>query len=346
MVERAESEPKSNRSKLIRSVLIRFAVVGLLIGLVLGTNQYDWEAFGQEFSNAHTGWLVGAFLFGGVIHLTAAWRWVALLRVQDIDLPYLRVLKVNLIGFFFNQFLPSTVGGDAVKIFYAMRQTPGKKAKAALSMIMDRVLGLLSILCVTLILIPFEWERLSADPNTKTISLTLAVMLGCLFMGLFVAAVFPLNVLPQAIKNLWPRVPKRDIFETLYEGFQAHKHYPLKTTVALVAAVATVIPVLGLGSFISHALHLDIGVGPMTILFALVLCAMSVPLPGGHGMREGAFVLLFPIFNVTRDGIPVGDETALACSTLFLAITIFWALIGGGIYLLFSHQLKAENIEQ
>jgi hypothetical protein len=61
---------------------------------------------------------------------------------------------------------------------------------------------------------------------------------------------------------------------------------------------------------------------------------------GGHGLREGAFAFLFTLFSITRHGNPVGEETALACSTIFLATSILWSLVGGLVYLFYSHTIK------
>jgi uncharacterized protein (TIRG00374 family) len=332
----------SNRSKLIRSVIIRFGVVGIILALILGTKKYDWSVYMQEFTAANRLWLVLSFCLLGVVHCLGALRWYFLLRVQDIQLRYSKVLQVNLIGFFFSQFLPSNVGGDAVKIFYAMRQTPGKKANAALSMVMDRVLGLIAILFLTLLMLPMEWERLGSNPQTRPVIIGLAIVLICIFAGLIAGALFPFHRLPSFFHRLWEKVPKRDILETLYNGFHAHGKNLRYTLAAIGAAAVTVVPLLSMGWFLARSLNLDTGIGPMIIIFGLVICAMSAPLPGGHGMREGAFVILFPIFAVTRGGELVGEETALACSTLLLGISLLWAFVGGVIYLTLSHRLKAE----
>jgi uncharacterized protein (TIRG00374 family) len=252
----------SNRSKLIRSVIIRFGVVGIILALILGTKKYDWSVYMQEFTAANRLWLVLSFCLLGVVQCLGALRWYFLLRVQDIQLRYSKVLQVNLIGFFFSQFLPSNVGGDAVKIFYAMRQTPGKKANAALSMVMDRVLGLIAILFLTLLMLPMEWERLGSNPQTRPVIIGLAIVLICIFAGLIAGALFPFHRLPSSLHRLWEKVPKRDILETLYTGFHAHGKNLRYTLAAVGAAAATVVPLLSMGWFLARSLNLDTGIGP------------------------------------------------------------------------------------
>jgi hypothetical protein len=322
---------------------IRLLVAAAIIGLIIWKN--DWELFFREFAQADWRWLAAAFLSFGMALLVGAFRWQQLLRVQGIRLPFRETLTINMVGFFFNQFLFGSTGGDIIKIFYAIRKAPDRKAEATLSMVMDRVVGLVAILAVTFLLLPLEWGTLSHNTETRSILIGLAVVLAGVFSGLAVVFFFPLRVLPEAIQKLWLKVPKRDVFESLYAGMQAHGKQGKYTAYALGAAVLTVIPLLSVGWLLTQAMSLDIGYGSMTILFAIVLCAMSIPLfPGGHGIREGAFFLLFGVFGVTRLGEPVGEETALACSTLFLMIVLIWSLIGGVIYLFFSSHLKKTTV--
>jgi len=322
---------------------IRLLVAGAIIGLIVWKN--DWELFFKEFSQADWRWLVAAFLSFGLALLIGALRWQQLLRVQGIRLPLGETLTINMIGFFFNQFLFGSTGGDLIKIFYAIRKAPDKKAEATLSMVMDRVLGLIAILGITFLLIPLEWGTLSQNDETRKIVIALAVVLTAVFAGLATVFFFPLRVLPEVFQTLWQKVPKREVFESLYAGMQAHGKQGKYTSYAIGSALLTVIPLLSVGWLLAKALHLDIAYGPMTILFAIVLCAMSIPLfPGGHGIREGAFFLLFGLFGVTRYGEVVGEETSLACSILFLMIVLTWSLVGGVIYLFFSSHLKKTTV--
>jgi len=338
-------DSKGKNRKALRDGLIRFGIIAVILAIVLGTNQYDWAKFGREFSEAEPAWLLAAFLMAGCTHLFAAGRWFFLLKVQNIDVPYTRTLKVNLVGFFFSQFLPSAIGGDAIRLIYAMRQTRAKKAEAGLSILMDRVLGLVGLLVVALILIPFQWEILADDPDTRPVIIGLAIVLSAILGGMISAAIFPFHLLPMQIRNLWDRIPIpiRQIVNALYTGFHAHGRNRRMTFAALGCGTLTILPLLTIGWLITRSLHLDVGLGTMAIILAIVLCAMSVPLPGGHGIREGAFVVLFAVFGITRDGVKVGEETALACSVLFLGISLVWAAVGAVIYLALSHQLKADH---
>ena len=55
--------------------------------------------------------------------LLVAWRWQLLLRADGVRVSLLRLTRYYLIGFFFNNFLPSSIGGDVARVMYAARQT-------------------------------------------------------------------------------------------------------------------------------------------------------------------------------------------------------------------------------
>jgi glycosyltransferase 2 family protein len=301
----------------------------------------DWAKFGAELKNAEIFWIVLGFLSAGVGTALGALRWNRLLRVQNVCLTYPKTLAYSLIGIFFNQFLPAATGGDVIKIFYILKEAPDRKARATLSIVLDRILGLLAILLLTLVLVPLEYQRITEHAETRFFIIILALLVMVLFSGLLLVWFVPPSILPTFCHRLWEKMPKKDVLQSLYEGYQAHRKVPRVALSALAAAVLAVVPILSTGYFIAHSLHLDVHYAQMTILFSMVICSMSLPISfGGHGLREGAFILLFQIFNLTRAGIPVGIETATACSTILLGIGLVWSLIGGVVYLFYSHNLK------
>jgi uncharacterized protein (TIRG00374 family) len=72
-----------------------------------------------------------------------AWRWWLLLSIAGVDVPLSTALRYYFIGVFANNFLPSTVGGDAAKVYY-LGQEHGYRTIVA-SVVVDRMLGLGSL---------------------------------------------------------------------------------------------------------------------------------------------------------------------------------------------------------
>ena len=65
---------------------------------------------------ASPGWLVGALLLYLAMVLASAWRWGLLLRAQGVHLPFRSLTSSFLVATFFNNFLPSNIGGDVVRV--------------------------------------------------------------------------------------------------------------------------------------------------------------------------------------------------------------------------------------
>jgi hypothetical protein len=331
-----ETEPKKPGGawKIAAKVIVTVTILAVIF------RKNDWAALGREFQNADLVWMTAAFLCMGLGLVGTSVRWDYLLKVQDIDLPVFKVWIINMIGIFFNQFLLGSTGGDVVKVLYIAKQAPRRKARAMLSVIMDRVLGLLAMLLVIALFLPLELKRLEGNHDTRLILLALGVVTAMILLGGLGVWFVPVQRLPRFCHLLWEKVPQRQVIAAVYEGFHAHGKAARPTLLALLWTVITVSAVLSTGYLISRAMHLDIGYPQMTMLFAIILCAISLPVSlSGHGVREGMFILLFNVFSVTRDGQPVGNETALACSIIFFGLNLAWGLLGGLVYLGYSHKL-------
>jgi uncharacterized membrane protein YbhN (UPF0104 family) len=85
---------------------------------------------------------VSAYILSQLIFVT---RWCLLLRVQSIRIGYLTAFKLHLIGLFYNNCLPSSLGGDVLRAWYVTRHTD-RKLEAALSVFVDRVIGMTGLM--------------------------------------------------------------------------------------------------------------------------------------------------------------------------------------------------------
>jgi hypothetical protein len=89
---------------------------------------------------------------------------------------------------------------------------------------------------------------------------------------------------------------------------------------------------------LGHAIGLRMTYLQVVMILSVVICVISLPISiGGHGVREGAFVLLFAAFGViTVDPhTGAGYETAVLYSLLFFALLLVWGLVGGVVYIFF-----------
>lgn len=301
---------------------------GILIYLF---RQVDWEQLGQEFAKTNLWWYGLALVFTllGMCLTAIRWRW--LLRVQGIALPLRRAFSLTFIGMFFNAFLLGTTGGDLSKLYYITKEAPDRKAKAVLSVVMDRAIGLLALLMLGLVALPFKASVLWQDGDTRNLALLLLVLFVAGVGGLLFLLLTPFHRSPEWIRRYWAKVPGRDVIETLLEGVRQHgRSARLTISAFLLSLVLQFFLILG-GWSLAFALQLEIPLITIILILAIVQVAISLPISiGGHGVREGVFFILLLAFGFVDN--QTGKEVAIAYSILFFSLQLFCSLVGSVVY--------------
>lgn len=99
--------------------------------------------------------VISALFFLMLGLLLGGFRWWILLRITDVNVKLLFILKLYLIGGFFSTYLPGAIGGDAVRGLYIYRAQKDARAKVIFSIVVDRIFSLFGLLMVALLLIIF-----------------------------------------------------------------------------------------------------------------------------------------------------------------------------------------------
>lgn len=153
---------KSKKFKYV-SYILRFAVAGA--ALYWAFHKVDLREVSEKLFTLNV-WVVllalGAWLASQFIFVS---RWLLLLRVQSIKISYWAAFRLHFLGIFYNNCLPSAVGGDFVRAGYATAHTD-KKVEAVLSVFVDRFVGITSMILMAAAcywLIPVEGQRLTVS---------------------------------------------------------------------------------------------------------------------------------------------------------------------------------------
>src|SRR3954452_22280808 len=111
----------------------------------------DARALTSRLAAARLEYVAAGVLLYGAGQALSAWKWRLLLRPVGLGaVGYGRLLAFYFIGMFFNLFLPTVVGGDAVKAWLLARET-GAVARSTVSVFMERNLGLLALLTIAIV---------------------------------------------------------------------------------------------------------------------------------------------------------------------------------------------------
>jgi uncharacterized protein (TIRG00374 family) len=128
-----------------KNQLLVVAKIGLSVGLIFWLLKgADIETIWQTVKSARIGVLVIAFLMFYIGFCLIALRWRLLLRVEKIDAGFFYLLKSINIAVLFNSLLPSTIGGDAYRMYDVWR-LGGTKTKAVAVILIDRFLGMFAL---------------------------------------------------------------------------------------------------------------------------------------------------------------------------------------------------------
>jgi uncharacterized protein (TIRG00374 family) len=254
----------------------------------------------------------------------SAYKWYLLLRPVRLAVAYLRVLAFYYIGMFFNLFLPTLIGGDAVKALLLTRET-GAPARATMSVFMERNLGLLALLSIALV---SAWQA----PATTVAGLSLLTLTALLFAA-FVAANLVLStrityqLLDRAI-GVTPLARLRPRAASIYEALTPYRRAPLEVAAAILLSFVFQSVIIAVVFLNAHALSQEFPFFAVAVFVPLISLAGMLPISvNGLGLREALYVFFF-------GGLGASTEVAVSMALLYLAVTFLASLPGGLVYAL------------
>lgn len=246
----------------------------------------------------------------------SAWKWQVSLRLHNIVYPYAYLLRVLCIAFFFNNFLPTAIGGDAYRAYRTMDRAK-RKAHPISAVILERLVGILALLLlgyVSAIYLIFYGELL--HPEWVTISLWLAtagiVALAVISRGAVVDRIL------ERIGKIGKLEPLVDSLRTLSGNRHQFGSLVLSSLVfqgTAIGAVATLFAALGqAGVWFQSGL---------TAAAAGVAGVLPVSI-NGIGVVEGSFVAA-----AWESGLPYEDAiiVALFLRVFMLASSVVFGLL-------------------
>ncbi len=341
-----KQKEKKDRKRDLSWTIIRVAVT-ISILVYLGFKVH-WAELSKQFLQSNMVWLLIACFLIGITFLLASIRWMLLLRVQDIFLPLKIGTGLTLIGQFFNAFLLGSTGGDVVKVFYVAKYAPSRKTHAMMTVIMDRIIGLFVLVCIALSAMSWQLRLLLQRQDTKIIAYALLIIFGIMVGGAVSLALIPFKRLPFFPHNLWNKIPKRHMIETLVEAFRKHGSSVRLTLEAIACSIAIWFIVYTAGYCIALAMNLKVTYMQILVTLSIVTFVISLPISiGGHGVREGTFVAMFALFGIIAIDRQTGrgQEPAVLFSLLFFGLFLVWSLVGGLAYLTFRHNFETIATE-
>ncbi|MBO4511222.1 MAG: flippase-like domain-containing protein, partial [Victivallales bacterium] len=136
------------RIRKIALILLKLAGVALAVWLMRRTLQGVEGSLLSSLQGSVKPLIAMAVLCYGVVNFIASWRWKLLLEVQGMQVPLFSLFRLTMIGAFFSQIIPGSVSGDILKLAFVMNYGRNKGAEAALTIAVDRYIGLFGLFAV------------------------------------------------------------------------------------------------------------------------------------------------------------------------------------------------------
>jgi len=257
--------------------------------------------------------------------LLLALRWLCVQAYLEVQSGFPATLRITLVGLFFNQTLPTSFGGDAVRVIL-LRRYSGSYAKSISSVMLDRITALAAVLVMIGVGLPLLANELDY--------LTLPVW----FRGLILAAVLPLIaivLLAPALARLLLRFGVPSGIAALLTEFRGLLVSP--RWLAPTMAVSILIHLFTCIVIYAMAVQMGVAVSfsACLVIVPVVILVSSLPFSfAGWGLREGAMV-----FAMAWAGVAGAD--ALALSIGLGALLIVVGLPGGVLWLLGSRRQRS-----
>lgn len=293
--------------------------------------------------------LLAALLLLGLPFVITAWRWRQLMLVQGMKLPYLKCLTLTFVGQFYSTFLPGTTSGDIVKIIYTGRIT-GQKTKSAVTVILDRVIGLIGLMIVAGVAAAAQLAANHFSASGKSVSDPVLVHVLWLITGLlgltlaggivyFSARLRKLLHLDALIE----RLPLPEFIKHADRTLRVYRDHPGVVAVTLAASVVSqaVLPLAGFLAGRAFGMHASFGYFMACIPVAALAASLPIVPPQGIGVMDAILLHFF----VARGVDTASQAFALAQAIRFLPIC--WNLLGAywvvrGTY----HRQQVESLDE
>ena len=268
-------------------------------------------------------WMLLALAAYACTQAIGVWRWNRLLRAQHIEVESRRLTESIWVSMFFNNFLPSNIGGDVVRIADTA-PAAGSKTLAMTVILVDRVLGLTALVIIAASgALVASWFGVHV-PGARWLfiasALGLAAAISVIAMpGLVGNALLPI----RALNKPWLTERAQRLEDAVFRFRKA----PVAVAGAFGAALVVQITIVAFYLLTAEGLSVPLPIFLGAVLIPVSLVVQMAPVSiNGFGVREAVFAFFF-----RRFGLPT--DAAVALSLVSTGLVMGLSLVGGFFFL-------------
>jgi uncharacterized membrane protein YbhN (UPF0104 family) len=263
--------------------------------------------------------LVGALVATFIGIAFASLRWQRVLSALDLPHRMSKLLPTYLACLFISNFLPTTIGGDVLRVRHISLQN-GETPRSFASVVLERLTGWMVLPLITLAALAINPALLHAPGGSNAARVAMVVSLATL--GLLGAVLFVAGH-PRLGGRLDSNAGWRRFTGAVHLGLDRFRREPSRALEVLAAAVGYQLAIVAAAFLASRALHLGVSWTAFMAFMPVVAIVTVLPFPtvGGLGLREGALVVFLAPLGVSH-------SDAIALGLMVYAINLLVSLLG------------------
>ncbi len=314
-----------------RQVISLVAKLAFAAGILfLVFRRLDLQGVWLCISNARLDAVGLALAFSFLPLLISGWRWKRLLGAYGIAVPIMPLMLTVQVGQFFSLFLPGPVGDDMIRMLYISKLVKGRMGHALTSVVIDRIVGLASILLIAGICIPANWGLLSSNQETRVLALGMLAGAIGVFCGSLFSCLFRTEQIMRGVSRITSFIKngeRRNQIVGLAATISGNRW-----TLALVLCAAVLVQLILclVFYFAGQAVSIPLPFSAWVGFVPIILAANAVPITiAGIGVRDYLLVLFLGIMG------SVSQTQAAAASLIVFGVGLLVNFSGGIVYLLY-----------
>lgn len=305
---------KENRKHI--TTILRIVIGAALIAILIW--RLDISKIFDNIRSIEKVYLLYALVPYLLFIVISAWRWQVLLDYKEFSIPFGRTLIIYFIATFFNNFLPTTIGGDVMRVLYSMKE---RRADALATVLVDRILGFVGLFVFALfaVLYLFVIKRQTEFLPFTVGGLIIIIVITYLFFS------------ERAYNRFSPIVQKIRVFkigERLNRLHEAATDFSSAWSTITTCVILSIViqALLAIGPFFvmkGMLMNNEVNILPFFIYIPIINIISMIPISfNALGVREYFYVLLFSRVGFTA-------ETSVVISLVAFFLYFVLSLVGG-----------------
>ena len=285
--------------------------------LYLALRGIDFASVRARLSDINLGWFAASIGLTLIQVMLGAWRWIDISAGAGAPLGAAQTARFNLIGTFFNQTLPSTIGGDAMRL-WLVKQTGAGWRNATYSVLVDRAIGFIALALIVIVSLPLSYQ-LIANPRGR-------LALELIGVGAIAASAgfLALTHCPAWIaEKFWPLQHIHACSQIANGVLFDIRRGPRIIVISLLVHLMTV----AIAWCVTQSIAATAGFDQLFLLIPPIMLITMVPISiAGWGVREATMMVAFGYA-----GLAAADGTIV--SLLFGASSFVVGIVGGLVWI-------------